>query len=206
MKKRRKRKKIRKYKKRILIYCEGKTETYYFEGLRTSEQFRKKGAIDVQILSPNQNDALSLVKKAHQKKQEEKNGGNPFDMVWVVFDKDHYTKHKEAFAKAKKEKIEISFSSISFEYWFLLHFEKIVKPFSSSDEVIKHINDNHMQDYRKTNQHHYNRLKDKLDDALDNGQWLRDQKKVDYHQVNGAIYKLNPYVTVDCMINELLKM
>ena len=49
------------------------------------------------------------------------------DEAWAVFDKDQHPKHKEAFELSRKEvnntKVNIAFSSISFEHWVLLHFE-----------------------------------------------------------------------------------
>lgn len=51
------------------------------------------------------------------------------DESWAVYDKDNHPKHEEAFLEANKEidgkKVNIAFSSRSFEYYLLLHFEYI---------------------------------------------------------------------------------
>ena len=53
-----------------------------------------------------------------------------YESTWAVFDKDYHPEHKEAFKLAKQEidenKVNIAFSSISFEQWILLHFEKTI--------------------------------------------------------------------------------
>ncbi len=64
-----------------------------------------------------------------------------YDEIWVVFDKNGHTAHKEAFKLAndgvQNKKINIAFSSRSFEYWILLHFERICKPFDKSECGVK---------------------------------------------------------------------
>ena len=51
------------------------------------------------------------------------------DESWAVYDKDEHPKHEEAFVEANRiidgKKVNIAFSSRSFEYYLLLHFEYI---------------------------------------------------------------------------------
>ncbi len=60
-----------------------------------------------------------------------------FDEVWVVFDHDNHPKRKEAFdeadIKVNEKKVQIAFSSRSFEYYLLVHFEKIYRTFEKTD-------------------------------------------------------------------------
>jgi hypothetical protein len=60
-----------------------------------------------------------------------------FDEVWVVFDHDNHPKRKEAFEAAaievNEKKVQIAFSSRSFEYYLLIHFEKIYHKFEKTD-------------------------------------------------------------------------
>lgn len=57
--------------------------------------------------------------------------------VWTVFDHDNHPARKEAFETAENKingtKVQIAFSSISFEYYLLLHFEQINKRFNTSE-------------------------------------------------------------------------
>lgn len=197
--------KPRTYKKRVLILCEGETESIYFRGLKASETFRMKGAIDVQIKSPGK-DALNLVKEANKAQTNARKEQNPFDQVWVVFDKDQYNKHQQAFELAFRKNIGIAFSSISFEVWFLLHFERTRRAFLSSREVIDHLKASHLPDFKKTGQDHFKRTRDATQKGIANAQWLREQKALDRERENGAIYNLNPYITVDELVSALCEL
>ena len=57
--------------------------------------------------------------------------------VWVVFDHDDFPARKEAFEEAEESVngnyVNIAFSSRSFEYYFLSHFERIYKQFEQTD-------------------------------------------------------------------------
>lgn len=59
------------------------------------------------------------------------------DESWAVYDKDNHPKHEEAFAEANKvidgKKVHIAFSSRSFEYYLLLHFEYIYRCFHETE-------------------------------------------------------------------------
>lgn len=58
-----------------------------------------------------------------------------YEEVWCIFDKDGHPRCKEAFDEVDKlaaggnNRLHIGFSSISIEYYFLLHFEYIFKAF-----------------------------------------------------------------------------
>ncbi|MDR0864547.1 MAG: RloB family protein [Candidatus Symbiothrix sp.] len=60
-----------------------------------------------------------------------------YEEVWAVFDHDNHPTRKEAFELATKningKQVQIAFTSISFEYYLLLHFEKIYKTFDKSE-------------------------------------------------------------------------
>jgi RloB-like protein len=118
----------------IFIACEGtNTERIYFEFI--SEQIQEEQLFAIKVY-PDETDknpktnALNLVREA-QKQIEF------YDEVWVVFDKDGDTQLEEASNLAKEEindkKVNIAFSSIAFEHWFLLHFEKNKNAFGKSD-------------------------------------------------------------------------
>ena len=60
-----------------------------------------------------------------------------FNEVWTVFDHDNHPARKEANDQAKVivegKKVRIAFSSIAFEYYLLLHFERVYKSFKKSE-------------------------------------------------------------------------
>lgn len=126
----------------IFIACEGtNTEPNYFKGINEAieddEEFVITVYPDKNEKNPKQH-AIGLVLEAQSRIED-------FDEVWAVFDKDGYTKHQEAFAKAAEEfdikegnnivkkKVNIAFSSIAFEHWVLLHFERNQTGFIKSE-------------------------------------------------------------------------
>ncbi|MEM7657786.1 MAG: RloB family protein [Bacteroidota bacterium] len=122
----------------VFIACEGRnTEPAYFQGIKELVEEQGNWAItiypDKTELSPK-TDALGLIREAQSRAEE-------FDELWVVFDKDGYTKHKAAFELAKKlcfgKRVQLAFSSIAFEHWVLLHFERNQHAFAKSSEVIQ---------------------------------------------------------------------
>jgi RloB-like protein len=211
----------------IFIACEGRnTEPLYFE--RIAEQVEDDGLLAITVYpdkdTPNpKTDALNLIREAQSK-------GDEFDEVWVVFDKDGYTKHEEAFELAKKEgerEVKIAFSSIAFEHWALLHFTKCDKAFSKSDckDNKEHVIScgtrqnpddchgercvagymreyNFCKDYAKSGNYYFNHL-DKKEVAFKNAAWLRYKMRGNLNEQNAKIYHLNPYTDVDVLVKRL---
>lgn len=143
---------VMQIKKRILILCEGeKTEVFYFKGFKRDEYFRRKfSAVSIEVYHPADHSPLGLVKEAIQQKNTAVREKNPFDQIWVVFDKDGHSNIPDAFSLANTKKISIAFSNICFEYWILLHYEKTTKAFESCDKIIEYIKKQHHGNYAKT--------------------------------------------------------
>ena len=131
----------RKLNKRILILCEGKqTEPDYFRGLKHDKMRRNRlAALRIEIFDTEKTTGKELISEAKRLKKIAERERNPYDEIWVVFDRDGYTKHPQTFDQAYSNKIEIAFSSISFEFWFLLHFEYSTKAFEKADSLISYL-------------------------------------------------------------------
>ena len=191
----------------IFIACEGSnTEPIYFE--RIKEKVEDSNLLAITIY-PDQSEenpkthALGLVEVA-------RNRIDDFDEVWAVFDKNGYTKHEEAFALANRKingkKVNIAFSSIAFEHWVLLHFEKN----NTAYEKSKHIEDNKFKtnetyypDYSKrATVDIYPMLQSRTKTAIQNASWLRFRQKNELE--TKPIYEINPYTDVDVLVRRLL--
>ncbi len=161
---------LERVKDRWLILCEGiKTEPNYFNAIKNDLQFaRNLAATRIVIHETRINTAKELVKLALEMKKEAEKDRNPYEEVWVVVDRDGYSKHPESFDRAKATGIKIAFSSTCFEYWYLLHFEYSTGGFSDCDAVIKKLK-SHLPEYGKQ-QNHYPILKPKTKTALTNGE------------------------------------
>lgn len=154
-----------------------------------------------------------------------------YDEVWAVFDKDGHPKPKEAYELSEQEvegkKVNIAFTSISFEHWVLLHFEKNNTAFLKSECkegtgkskkaigcgtgisgdcygakcVIGYIKTCQYLDYGKS-MNLFPQLRDKTQFALENAAWLR------HKQLNNTlpIWEQNPYTDIDFLVKRLLQI
>jgi hypothetical protein len=190
----------------VFIACEGSnTEPLYFEKLNEimEEEDNYPFAItvypDKELDKNPKTDAIGLVNVAIDYKED-------FDELWVVFDKDGYTKHKEAFELAKENNINVAFSSISFESWVLLHFERCNMSFAKSANIIDEkfrSNTRYLEDYAKSGDYNlYPKIQDKTKKAFKNASWLRNW--LNSNNPNYSIYEVNPYTDVDSLVKKLL--
>ena len=152
-----------------------------------------------------------------------------FNEVWAVFDHDNHPARKEAFEASEEEiygkKVQIAFSSVSFEYYLLLHFEKIFRKFQKSEcrdkkRPIICNSGNHKDDcfgkvciggYARRNSYWVDSknstsifplVKEKLEIGFENSAWLRYFS--DINEPGIPIYDRNPYVTTDILVKRLV--
>lgn len=194
--------------KSIFIACEGKnTEPLYFEKIKEIKECDDFYSYSLTIY-PDRNedekpksDAIGLINEAIERI-------NEFDEVWVVFDKDGYTKHKEAFELAETNGVSVCFSSISFETWVLLHFELNISSFAKSANIINDKflnNEKYFENYSKSGDISiFPYLETKTTNAFINSSCLKNYNKLTFPQTN--IYDLNPYSDVDVLVKKLLEI
>ena len=155
------------------------------------------------------------------------------DESWAVYDKDEHPKHEEGMAEANKiidgKKVNIAFSSRSFEYYLLLHFEYLYYGFEATEcgERIKGKkqiyecgtgkNPDKDCDGKKcingyARKHGYwmeskssvstfPLVKDKLLKGMINACRLRTESD---SKTDEPIYKRNPYTNVDILVGRLI--
>ena len=145
-----------------------------------------------------------------------------YSEVWVVFDKDRDrdVENLEAIELALSSKIKVAFSSISFEQWVLLHFERNITAFQRSDCESRstkknpitcscngsicastYIKQNYYPTYVKAKAKLYDELSDKREIALEYAAWLK------YHHSPITNYHLlNPYTGVDNLVAQLFEL
>jgi RloB-like protein len=228
-------------KTNIFIACEGtQTEYWYFKAIKEVLDEADDFALTIY---PDKND-----KEEHSRRQSkndkiytdhnslcqkaiEKLTNNFCDEAWLVFDKDGHLGIENTFEEAQNAGIHIAFSSIAFEHWVLLHFEKNDNPFVKSDckdakkhylycGTGKHEADcqgkrcvaghirlkGYIADYDKSGGKLYAQISKHQLIAFENAAWLRWRKQADIQKVNGKIYTLNPYSDVDVLLKRLFKI
>lgn len=187
-----------KTKKRILIISEGKkTEPNYFNAIK--RQFR---LTSVDIADTKKNTGKELLQIAIDLRAKAKRERNPYDEIWIVLDRDGYTKHPEVFDRVNSyPDIKIGFSSPCFEYWLLLHFEFTSAPFNDCDTTIKKL-ETYLPDYQK-NKEYSKIFVERISIAVLNS------KKIKKHQEETSdvkIWEYNPYTNLYELVEELMNL
>lgn len=207
--------KNKRIKRSLYILTEGHTEQAYFsrisEILGDEDEWKYSVTVDVrEIVDGSKTDPVNMVKEAKKSQQS-------YDEVWVVFDKDRDRDQQnlQAIELASKAKIKVAFSSISFEEWVLLHFERNTTAFQRSDCESRglqctcngaicastYIKLNHYPTYVKGKAKLYDELSNKRDIALEYTAWLK------YHLSPITNYHLlNPYTDVDNLVSQLFEL
>ncbi|WP_413365078.1 RloB family protein [Lysinibacillus sp. 3P01SB] len=105
-------------RRKVLIYCEGETERIYFEQIRI---LKRSKMASVKIKNAKRS-AMKLAQHAYRDASHQ-----PFDEVWIVFDKDDLNTQQllEVNVYCTEHNIRIAYTNESFELWLLLHFEQI---------------------------------------------------------------------------------
>jgi len=144
--------KARAQSQRFLIVCEGtKTEPNYFNELVGSLGIRPQ---TVKIAPNNGSSPDRIVSHALKLYEDDALGGDSFDKVFCVFDRDTHTTFDAAVQRIydlkgadKSKPFEAITSSPCFEYWLLLHFGFTDQPFHAAGK--KSVGDNLVVQLRK---------------------------------------------------------
>ncbi|SMN11956.1 hypothetical protein SPBRAN_155 [uncultured Candidatus Thioglobus sp.] len=157
--------KKRVLKDRILLVSEGKeTEQNYFKGL--CQILR----ISIEIKDINKTSLGSLLAKVKRIVDNAKREKNPFTQVIFIVDKDDFQHYEQDKNDVKKiDNFHVFFSEPCFEYWLLLHFQPIKKPFNNC-QTLKSDKDfiRNFSEYKKNNIDVFPILANKLQDACKN--------------------------------------
>lgn len=194
--------------KRYLIVCEGtETEPKYFAELLEDLGIRSQ----VVRIAPNEGVSPDrVVGHALLLYDEDATGGDAYDAVYCVFDRDKHTtfdaavQHTKDLSAKGKPLIAIT-STPCFEFWLLLHFGYSDGPFhaagkkSVGDQVVSALKTKPgFGQYGKGQKGIYAAIKDKLDDALNYADQLRK------HGV--ATGSVNPATDIDQLVVALQKL
>ena len=179
--------KIRLFKEKILILCEGLTEKNYFNALKEDLGLPKTIAVSIVDCKGDVADILKNAKK------------DGFEKIFVVFDHDNFPKRESVFKLATQKNADVIFSSICFEGWFLFHYKNSTKAFTSEAELEKELKKCiGMESYEKNNFKHYSILKDKIATAKSNAE--KSRVSVIKNNDGVEVFNLNPFTNVDELV------
>ena len=143
--------KVARRKRRPIIYiiCEGKeTETLYFKHFRS-----RNCLVDIIPISSKHKAAEHLVKHAKSLISQADYYPKDGDQLWCVFDCDDNKdlELRAATEYADKHGYQIAYSNPSFEYWYLIHFEKRNGYLKDCDAVINVLKSKgYLENYEKS--------------------------------------------------------
>jgi hypothetical protein len=185
-------------RKTILIVCEGRlTEPNYFNNLR--DTLRKK-SIRVLVIPGGERlvTPLYLVQNLEAEIQRlDWDASN--DEAWCVFDIEQSGTHttlQKALDHARKHNYHLALSNPSFEYWILLHYERVGRGFINASEVIRTLN-RYIHDYSKS-MSVFHLVRDYTNQAIENAEALRllhDRHWEDFP---------NPSTGIDVLVKKLI--
>ena len=139
----------------ILVVCEGaETEPNYLNSLREKIGL---STVDVKIVGEGA-EIVGVVDEAIRLRAErasaskESNRLAPFDEVWCVVDterKNDNPSWERGENRAKNARLKLAWSNPCFEYWLLLHFERVGCGFDGYAKI-KPLLRKHISDYEKS--------------------------------------------------------
>ncbi|HUV40171.1 MAG TPA: RloB family protein, partial [Sedimentisphaerales bacterium] len=109
-------------------------------------------AVKVEVVGLRQSRPIDVVDHAISKKKQGAREGVPYDRIWCIVDVElpqHKTLDQARQRAAQVSNVKLILSNPFFEYWFLLHFKKIITPFSEDKQLQKTLKEVHPT-YKKT--------------------------------------------------------
>lgn len=192
----RKPRKVRKVR-RILILCEDtKSSRDYFNRFPFD-----KDQVEIDCIGTGMN-TDSLMACAIKRSQEARAAGEPYERVWVVFDKDDFPQQNfnRAFALASTyNEITPCWSNECFELWYLLHFHYRDTAIGRS-ELWPVISTLFGQKYDKADETLHETMAGSLETAL------RNARKLAFENESNGTPTRNPSTHVHELVAALIKL
>lgn len=209
------------FKKNIHLFCEGDTETCYFNMLKQKYgtynltiRHLRKSQPQIKVKTMNLS-GLELLRKIQGIRKQSKIIGHA-DSVYAVFDRDNHQKDelRQCQKLAQKNDIKIIFSSSCFETWILMHFESVFPTADYSRFQLfkklsgekyfdcRHCKDKEIQKYEDIKGTKLLEFKDLL---IDKVQFAKNNADKLY-QINNDMINDNPYTDVGRFLPDIFKI
>lgn len=188
---------------RIIIFCEGKTEKYYFDYFAEIIKKNKYTAVEVVLETANGN-ALTVLNYADSFMSDEEHSRR-FSTYgkYLAFDCDDPPNVQSVIRAAKD--YELLISNHLFEIWLLMHFED-VKVRLSKREIYRRLSDHLHSIYSKGHRGKTREIVQNgdIEKAIDNAKALELQYVEDSKSVFTNIKEMNPYTSVHRLIEQFM--
>lgn len=188
---------------RVIIFCEGKTEKYYFDYFAEIIKINKYTDVEVVLETANGN-AQTVLNLANSFMAEEENNRkyNAYGK-YLAFDCDD-PPDIQAVVSASKE-YELLISNHLFETWLLMHFEEVDERISKR-EIYRRLSDHLHSTYSKGHKGKTREIvqNGEIEKAIDNAKALEQRYEAQGKMVFTNIKEMNPYTSVHKLVEQFM--
>ena len=187
---------------RIIIFCEGKTEKYYFDYF--AEIIKKNKYTDVEVVLETANgNARTVLNFANEFLKAEENS-RKFSTYgkYLSFDCDDPPDIQSVVLASKD--YELLISNYLFETWLLMHFEEVDTKLTKS-QIYRRLSGRLNSAYSKGHKGKTREIiqNGEIEKAIDNAKALEKQYEGQGKVVSANIKEMNPYTSVYRLIERL---
>lgn len=188
---------------RIIIFCEGKTEKYYFDYF--SEIMKKNKYTDVEVVLETANGNAQTVLNCADSFLSDEEHNRKFDTYgkYLAFDCDD-PPDIQAVVLAARE-YELLISNHLFETWLLMHFEDVEVEISKR-EIYRRLSEHMHSTYSKGHRGKTREIvqNGNIEKAIDNAKALEQQYAAAGKSLVTNIEEMNPYTSVHKLIEQFM--
>lgn len=188
---------------RIIIFCEGKTEKYYFDYF--AEIIKKNKYTDIEVILQTANGNAQSVLKCAKKFMADETNNQKFSHYgkYLAFDCDAPPDIQAVILAA--EDYELLVSNYLFEIWLLMHFEDVEIKISKG-EIYRRLSEHLHNTYSKG---HKGKTREvvkngDIEKAIDNAKFLEQQYVAEGKNILTNIKDMNPYTSVYKLIEQFM--
>lgn len=188
---------------RIIIFCEGKTEKYYFDYFAEIIKKNKYTDIEVVLETANGNAQTVLSYADNYMSDEEHNRSFSTYGKYLAFDCDDPPNIQDVVLAAKDYGLLVS--NYLFETWLLMHFENVDVKISKR-EIYRRLSEHLCSSYSKGHKGKTREIiqNGDIEKAIDNAKALEKQYSEAGKSVFANIKAMNPYTSVYQLIEQFM--
>lgn len=188
---------------RIIIFCEGQTEKYYFDYF--AEIIRKSKYTDVEVVLETANgNARTVLNFADEFMMDEKHN-RKFNLYgkYLVFDCDDPPDIQSVVLEASG--YELLISNYLFETWLLMHFEDVEEKISKR-EIYRRLSSHLHSSYSKGCKGNTREIiqNGNIEKAIDHARALERKYATEGKSIFSDVKAMNPYTSVYQLIEQFL--
>lgn len=137
--------------------------------------------VEVEIIGDEcGSDPVSVVQEAIKRRKERSKGARksgvqvPYDEAWCVLDVEKFGRNRQlpqALDMATQNRITLALSNPCFEFWILLHFERVGSSFQDCQQVIRKLR-GHLPGYQKGDPDVFQQIAGRLDNAVSHAEHI----------------------------------